>query len=108
MDPRTYHHLRDVIRRYIERQTEDKMLIFSGLKPTVPASKGKAMPADPNPKKKPKPGGAPAQEEAASVKPGPNPKKHPEDKNKKGKGKGEGKERPRGRRNECRQEEDPV
>lgn len=104
-DPRkTYNRLCDVIRRYIERQTEDKVIaekeravkkvanISPGLKPTVPAPKGKAMPVDPNPKKKAKP-----EEEAASAKPRPNIKKHPEDKNKKGKGKGEGKDTPRGR-----------
>ena len=95
---KTYKHLRDMIRRHIERQTEDRMIlekekavknvanIFQNLKPGGPAPKLKAAPADP--KKKPK--GQQEQvvsEDAAAVKPKPNPKKHPEDKNKKGKGK---------------------
>ena len=64
-DPRkTYQTLRDVIRRRIERQTEDKMLlekkeavknvanVFQSLKPNGPAPKTKATPAPNDPKKK--------------------------------------------------------
>ena len=97
-DPKkTYQNIRDIIRRHIERQTEDKMLlekekavkkvasIFQNLKPQ----------AAPNePKKKPKPSaGLGETEEASLVKPKPILKKHPEDR--KGKGKGDGKDRGR-------------
>ena len=76
-DPKkSYQTLRDMIRRHIERQTEDR-------------------PAPNDPKKpKTKPSGAAGEtEEATPVKPTPNPKRHPEDK--KGKGKGDGKDRGR-------------
>ena len=63
-DPKkSYQTLRDMIRRHIERQTEDKMLlekekavknvanIFQSLKPGGPAPKAKATPAPNDPKK---------------------------------------------------------
>ena len=104
---KSYQTVRDMIRRHIERQTKDKMLmekekavknvanIFQNLKPGGLASKAKATPAPNESKKsKPKPSGAVGEtEEATPVKPIPNPKKHPEDK--KGKGKGDGKDRGR-------------
>lgn len=65
-DPKkTYQNIRDIIRRHIERQTEDKMIlekekavknvasIFRSLKPGGPAPKVKAAPADA--KRRPKP-----------------------------------------------------
>ena len=91
-DPKkTYQTLRDMIRRHIERQTEDKMLlekekavknvtnIFQSLKPSGPAPKAQATPAPNDPKKpKPKPSGTVGEtEEATPVKRTPNPKRHP-------------------------------
>ena len=119
-DPKkSYQTVRDMIRRHIERQTEDKMLhierqtedkmllekekavknvanIFQDLKPGGPAPKAKATPAPNEPKKPRNPSHREQWERLRkrrlSNQP-PNPKRHPEDK--KGKGHGDGKDRGR-------------
>ena len=96
-DPKkTYQTLRDIIRRHIERQTEDKMLpekekaVKNAANISKAAPKAKATPAPNDPKKpKPKSSGAMGEtEEETPVIPTPDPKK-------KGKGKGSGKDRGR-------------
>ena len=91
-DPKkSYQSLWDIVRRHIQRQTENKIFlekekvvknmsnIFQGLKPSGPIPKVKVVPNESKKKSKPT-GGTGETEEVIPVKPKSNLKKHPEDK----------------------------